>query len=117
MTDPQAQSHRAASLSGRLSLRAVVEFGVGVGEYEGVVRIPRRVFQRLLDESPTPQRCLEAYYLHRTRFELAKRWPLRIAAGILALQASSGAFPQNKSSIESHNQVLGAMLLSVLSRG
>ena len=27
-----------------------VEFGVGVGEYEGVVRVPRRVFRRFLDE-------------------------------------------------------------------
>src|SRR2546423_804492 len=49
---------------------AVVEFGIGVGEYEGVVRIPRRVFQGLLDQSPTPERCLEAYYLYRTRLEL-----------------------------------------------
>ncbi len=49
---------------------SVVEFGIGVGEYEGIVRIPRRVFQALLDESPTPGRCLEAYYLYRTRFEL-----------------------------------------------
>src|SRR6202040_1509010 len=47
-----------------------VEFGIGVGEYEGVVRIPRRAFQRLLDQSPTPERCLEAYYLQRTRLEL-----------------------------------------------
>jgi hypothetical protein len=29
------------------------------------VRVPRRVFQ-----TPTPQRCLEAYHLHRTRLEL-----------------------------------------------
>jgi hypothetical protein len=50
--------------------RCCVTFGVGVGEYEGVVRIPRRVFQRLLDQSPTPERCLEAYHLHRTRLEL-----------------------------------------------
>ena len=50
--------------------RAAVEFGIGLGEYEGVVRIPRRVFQRLLDKSPTPERCLEAYYLQRTRLEL-----------------------------------------------
>jgi hypothetical protein len=48
----------------------MVEFGIGVGEYEGIVRVPRRVFQALLDESPTPQHCLEAYYLHRTRLEL-----------------------------------------------
>jgi len=46
-----------------------VEFGVGIGEYQGVVRVPRRVFQRLLPECPTPERCLEAYHLERTRFE------------------------------------------------
>src|SRR5437588_10016939 len=50
--------------------QAAVEFGIGIGEYEGVVRIPRRVFQVLLDRSPTPERCLEAYYLQRTRLEL-----------------------------------------------
>src|SRR5213082_113484 len=49
---------------------SVIEFGIGVGEYEGVVRVPRRVFQGLVDESPTPKRCLEAYYLYRTRLEL-----------------------------------------------
>jgi hypothetical protein len=41
--------------------RAVVEFTVLLGEYQGTVRVPRRVFQRLLDQSPTPGRCLEAY--------------------------------------------------------
>jgi hypothetical protein len=50
--------------------RAVVEFGIGVGEYEGVVRVSRRVFQILLPGAPTPERCLEAYHLHRTRLEL-----------------------------------------------
>src|SRR5438477_6960332 len=49
---------------------SAVEFGIGVGEYEGVVRVPRRVFQGLVDQSPTPGRCLEAYYLYRTRLEL-----------------------------------------------
>ena len=43
-----------------------VEFGVVIGEYSGVVRVQRRVFQRLLPESPTPERCVEAYYLQRT---------------------------------------------------
>jgi hypothetical protein len=46
-----------------------VEFGVEIGEYHGVVRVPRRVFQRLLPERPTPERCVEAYYLQRTKFE------------------------------------------------
>jgi hypothetical protein len=49
---------------------SAVEFGIGVGEYEGVVRVSRRVFQRLLDQQPTPERCLEAYHLDRTRLEL-----------------------------------------------
>ncbi len=56
---------------------AAVEFGIGVGEYEGVVRVPRRVFQRLLDQSPTPERCLETYYLYRTRLELTAEWKVR----------------------------------------
>ena len=47
-----------------------VEFGIGVGDYEGVVRVSRRVFQILLPQAPTPERCLEAYHLHRTRLEL-----------------------------------------------
>ena len=51
-----------------------MEFGVEIGEYRGVVSVPRRVFQRMLPESPTPERCVEAYYLQRTRFErLAER--------------------------------------------
>ena len=33
--------------------RQAVEFGVGVGEYEGVVRVPRQVFRRLwMAQSP-----------------------------------------------------------------
>ena len=57
--------------------REVVEFGIGIGEYEGVARVPRRVFQRLLDGAVTPERCLEAYHLQRTRFELAVERTLR----------------------------------------
>jgi uncharacterized protein YcaQ len=49
--------------------REAVEFGVAIGEYRGVVRISRRAFQRLLTERPTPERCIEAYYMQRTRFE------------------------------------------------
>jgi len=50
--------------------RNAVEFGVEIGEYRGVVRVPRRVFQHLIRETPTPERCVEAYHLHRTRLEL-----------------------------------------------
>jgi len=34
------------------------------------VRISRRVFQILLPQAPTPERCLEAYHLHQTPLEL-----------------------------------------------
>jgi uncharacterized protein DUF1488 len=57
--------------------RNTVEFGIGVGEYEGVVRVSRRVFQNLLPEAPTPERCLEAYHLPRTRLELIAERKLR----------------------------------------
>jgi hypothetical protein len=54
-----------------------VEFGVAIGDYEGVVRVPRQVFRRLLGHAPTPQECLEAYYLQHIRFELAADRKLR----------------------------------------
>ena len=54
-----------------------VVFGVEIGEYRGVVRVRRRVFQRLLSERPTLERCLEAYYLQRTRLELIAERKLR----------------------------------------
>jgi hypothetical protein len=57
--------------------RQAVEFGVEIGEYQGVVRVPRRVFQRRLPERPTPERCVEAYYLQRTRFESIAERKLR----------------------------------------
>jgi hypothetical protein len=57
--------------------RGAVEYGVGIGEYAGF-RVPRRIFQYLLVESPTPEKCLEGYHLHRTRFEcIAERKPRR----------------------------------------
>ena len=51
------------------SERQAVEFGVEIGEYRGAVRVPRRVFQRLLREASTPERSVAAYYLQRPRFE------------------------------------------------
>ena len=57
--------------------RQAVEFGIEIGEYRGVVRVPRRVFQRLLSERPTPERCVEAYYLQRPRFESIAERKLR----------------------------------------
>ena len=49
--------------------RQAVEFGIEIGGYAGTVRVGRRVFQHLLSDSPTPERCVEGYHLHRTRFE------------------------------------------------
>lgn len=57
--------------------RQAVEFGVGVGEYDGVVRVPRQVFRRFLDGAVTPGRCVEAYHLQRTRFERIAERKLR----------------------------------------
>ena len=50
--------------------RNTVEFGIGVREYDGLVRVSRRAFQILLSGTPTPEHCLESYHLHRTRLEL-----------------------------------------------
>jgi hypothetical protein len=41
------------------------------------VRIGRRVFQALLDQRPTPERCIEAFHLQRTRFEMIVERKLR----------------------------------------
>jgi hypothetical protein len=57
--------------------RQAVEFGVEIGEYHGVVSIPRRVFQRLLPDTPSPKRCIEADHLQRTRFERVAERKLR----------------------------------------
>ena len=54
-----------------------MEFGVEIREYHGMVRDRRRVFQCLLPERPTPERCIEAYYLQRTRFETIAGQKLR----------------------------------------
>jgi hypothetical protein len=57
--------------------RDAVEFGVGIGEYEGVVRVSRHVFRRFIDGAVTPERCLEAYYLQRTCLEVIAERKLR----------------------------------------
>jgi Protein of unknown function (DUF1488) len=54
-----------------------IEFGIAIGEYRGIVRVPRRVFQRLLDHPLTPQDCLAAFHLSRNRFERAAEQKLR----------------------------------------
>ena len=54
-----------------------VAFGVAIGEYRGVVRVPRRVFQTLLDTAITPESCVAAFYLQRSEFERAAENKLR----------------------------------------
>ena len=44
-----------------------VEFSVILRPYEGTVRVPRPAFQGLLDQRPTPERCIEAFHLQPTR--------------------------------------------------
>ena len=48
-----------------------------LGPYEGTVRVGRRVFQSLLDQRPTPEACVEAFHLQRTRFEMIAERKLR----------------------------------------
>ena len=57
--------------------RDAVEFSVILRPYEGTVRIGRRVFQGLLDQRATPERCIEAFHLQRTRFELVAERKVR----------------------------------------
>ena len=54
-----------------------IEFGVAIGAYEGVVRVPRLVLRRLLARSLTPEQCVEAYHAHRTEIERAVEAKLR----------------------------------------
>ena len=39
--------------------------------------MPRNVFRRFIDGAVTPAKCLEAYYLRRTRLELIAERKLR----------------------------------------
>ena len=41
------------------------------------MRVPRNVFRRFIDGPVTPERCLEAYHLQRTRLELVVERKLR----------------------------------------
>jgi Protein of unknown function (DUF1488) len=54
-----------------------VEFGVAIGEYHGVVRVPRHVFQNLIEHAVTPQSCIEAFHMCRSEFERAAEDKLR----------------------------------------
>ena len=75
----RSTSATAASRSRSSSIRKqqAVEFGVEIGEYRGVVRVPRRVFQRLLPETPTPRGASKPITSKRTRFESIAERKLR----------------------------------------
>ena len=60
-------------LFGQTRTKSAVE----IGEYQGIVRVPRQVLRRFIDGAVTPQRCLETYHLHRTRLELVVERKLR----------------------------------------
>jgi hypothetical protein len=46
-----------------------VQFTVMVGEFEGSVFVPRRVFQTLIGARPTPEQCVQHYHLNRAGLE------------------------------------------------
>lgn len=54
-----------------------VVFSVILGGYEGTARVRKSSFRGLLDQSPTPEKCIEAYHLQRTRFEMIAERKLR----------------------------------------
>ena len=50
---------------------------MGIGEYEGVVRTRGMSSGRFIEGAVSPERCLEAYHLQRTRLELIAERKLR----------------------------------------
>jgi hypothetical protein len=46
-----------------------VEFSVAVGEFEGSVFVPRRVFQTLIGSRPTPEQCVQHYRFNQQGLE------------------------------------------------
>jgi hypothetical protein len=75
--------------------RNIVEFRIGGGEYESVVRVSERVFQILVSDAPTPERCVEAYHIHRTRLELIaeRKFRWRLSRSPVAICGSGRPHP------------------------
>jgi hypothetical protein len=46
-----------------------IEFEIEIGEYRGVVRVPRRVFQSLPGGSSKPDECLARFHMNQAAFE------------------------------------------------
>ncbi|HXP29776.1 MAG TPA: DUF1488 family protein [Stellaceae bacterium] len=57
--------------------RDAVAFEVELGEYRGLVLVPRRVLHHALGRKPSPAECVEYLYLHRTAFERIAESKLR----------------------------------------
>jgi hypothetical protein len=57
--------------------RNAIEFGVGLGDYQGVVRVDQRVFRHLIGAPATPAKCIELDHLQRIDFERAAEEKLR----------------------------------------
>jgi hypothetical protein len=60
--------------------RDAVEFEVELGEYRGLVIVPRRLIRNQLGHAATAEQCVAFVHLHRTEFE-------RVAEAKLAARA------------------------------
>ena len=57
-----------------------VEFSVRLGDYEGKVLVPRRVFQSLAGAARRPAECIQQFHLNRTDFERIAEQKIRARA-------------------------------------
>jgi hypothetical protein len=53
------------------AVEEAVAFTLVLGEYEGKVLVPRRVFHDLIGNRPSPEECLSRFHLNRALFERA----------------------------------------------
>jgi hypothetical protein len=55
-----------------------VEFDVRLGDYEGKVFVPRRVFHGLIDARAKAEQCVNYFHLNRTNFERIAEEKIRV---------------------------------------
>jgi hypothetical protein len=60
--------------------REAVEFEVELGEYRGLVIVPRRVLRSILGRPLAPEDCVAHLHLHRAEFERLAEAKLRARA-------------------------------------
>lgn len=63
-----------------------VAFTLILGEYEGRVLAPRRIFHDFLGSRPSPEECLRQFHINRALFERAAE--MRVAARALDADAA-----------------------------